>query len=346
MSYLCEAWYAASWDEDVTEKPTGLTLLGEPLVFYRNAAGDPVALSDTCPHRFAPLHLGKVEGGVIACPYHGLQFGPDGKCVLNPHGPVPAAAQLRAYPVAQRYGLLWVWMGQGEADHDKLPVLPEFAIPGLKWIHGKIDVGANYQLVIDNLMDLTHVEFLHPMMSTPGSSYRVKYQAKAEGDTVSSISLLANEPTTALIRMLWPTAPDHAKFNTVMTWRAPSNLMLGMSVTTVDGDLEDPVLRMPTAHILTPVTATSTRYFWAAARNVLTENEEFSGMLKAGAEAAFLHEDEPMVAAIQARMAMPATKNIRQVLLKSDSGAVQARRVLDRLIEAEQTPRVMTAQLA
>jgi vanillate O-demethylase monooxygenase subunit len=294
-----------------------------------------VALSDTCPHRFAPLHLGKVEGDIIACPYHGLQFGPDGKCVLNPHGPVPAAAVLRVYPITQRYGLLWVWMGAGAAAFEKLPVLPEFSMPGLAWIHGKIGVGANYQLVIDNLMDLTHVEFLHPMMGTPGSSYRVKYEAKADGDTISSISLLENEPTTGLIRMLWPTAPDHAKFRTVMTLRPPSNLMLGMGVTTVDGDLEDPVLRMPTAHILTPVTATSTRYFWAAARNVLTENEEFSGMLKAGAEAAFQHEDEPMVAAIQARMAMPAAKNIKQVLLRSDAGAVQARRILERLIEAE-----------
>jgi vanillate O-demethylase monooxygenase subunit len=335
MNYLREAWYAASWDEDVTEKPIGLTLLDEPLVFYRNAAGAPIALSDTCPHRFAPLHMGKVTGDIIACPYHGLQFGPDGKCVLNPHGPIPAAAQIRAYPVTQRYGLLWVWMGLGAADFEKLPVLPEFSIEGLTWVHGTIDVAANYQLVIDNLMDLTHVEFMHPMMGMPGSSYRVKYEAKAEGDTIYSISLLENEPTSTLIRLLWPKAPDHAKFNTIMSWRAPSNLMLGMSVTTVDGDLEDPVLRMPTAHILTPVTAASTRYFWAAARNVVTDNEQFSAMLKAGTEAAFQHEDEPMVAAVQARLAMPATKNIKQVLFKSDAGAVQARRVLERLIEAE-----------
>jgi vanillate O-demethylase monooxygenase subunit len=336
MTYLREAWYAASWAEDVTEKPIGLMILDEPLVFYRGADGAPIALSDTCPHRFAPLHMGKVSGNVIACPYHGLQFGADGKCVLNPHGPVPAAAQIRAYPIAQRYGLLWIWMGAGPADAKKLPVLPEFSIEGLTWVHGKIDVAANYQLVIDNLMDLTHVEFMHPMLGMAGASYRVKYEAKAEGDTIYSISLLDNEPTTPLIRMLWPTAPDHSKFTTIMSWRAPSNLMLGMNVTTVDGDLENPVLRMPTAHILTPVTAGSTRYFWAAARNVATENEQFSAMLKAGSEAAFQNEDEPMVAAVQARMAMPHTKNIRQVLFKSDAGAVQARRVLDRLIDAEQ----------
>jgi vanillate O-demethylase monooxygenase subunit len=267
MSFLREMWYAASWDEEVAAMPVGLTLLDEPIVFYRNAAGQVVALSDTCPHRFAPLHLGKVNGDVISCPYHGLQFGQDGKCVLNPHGPIPAAAHLRAYPVALRYGLLWVWMGMGPADFDKLPVLPEFSIEGLTWVHGTIAVGANYQLVIDNLMDLTHVEFMHPMLAMPGASYRVKYEAKVEDDVVSSISLLENEPTSPLIRMLWPAAPDHTKFDTHMRWRAPSNLMLGMNVTTVDGDLNDPVLRMPTAHILTPVSATATRYFWAAAKN-------------------------------------------------------------------------------
>jgi vanillate O-demethylase monooxygenase subunit len=79
MKYLREAWYAASWSEEITAKPIGLTMLDEPLVFYRNAAGQPIALSDTCPHRFAPLHLGKVNGDVITCPYHGLQLGADGK---------------------------------------------------------------------------------------------------------------------------------------------------------------------------------------------------------------------------------------------------------------------------
>jgi vanillate O-demethylase monooxygenase subunit len=336
MKYLREAWYAASWSEEITAKPIGLTMLDEPLVFYRNAAGQPIALSDTCPHRFAPLHLGKVNGDVITCPYHGLQFGADGKCVLNPHGPIPAGAHIRAYTVAERYGLLWVWMGLGLADFEKLPVLPEFSAEGLTWVHGTIAVGANYQLVIDNLMDLTHVEFMHPMLGMPGSSYRVKYEAKLEGDSVYSISLLENEPTSALIRILWPTAPDHTKFDTRMCWRAPSNLMLGMSVTTVDGDLSDPVLRMPTAHILTPISGTETRYLWAAARNVAVDNDEFSAMLKAGSEAAFQHEDEPMVAAVQARMAMLEGRNAQPVLFKSDAGVVQARRVLERLIAAEQ----------
>jgi len=327
MTYLRNAWYAAAWEEEITATPIGRTMLGEPLLFYRNAASAPVVLSDTCPHRFAPLHLGKVEGDAIACPYHGLRFSADGRCVQNPHGPIPSAARLKTYGAALHHGLVWVWMGDAPADLDKLPDIHEFALPGLAWVHGTIEVGANYRLSIDNLMDLSHVEFMHPMLSTPGSSYRVKYEARVEGATVYSDYLLPDEPTTPLIRLLWPDAPDHVKFNTTMRWQAPSNLVLDMNVTTVDGELAEPVLRMPTVHLLTPVTASATRYFWAAARNVATDRQDLSAMLVAGSEAAFKHEDEPMIAAVEARMAMLAPDEMKPMLFKTDAGAVQARRM-------------------
>jgi vanillate O-demethylase monooxygenase subunit len=335
MTYLRNAWYAAAWEEDITDKPIGRTMLGQPLVFYRDSAGAPVVMSDTCPHRFAPLHLGKVEGDAIACLYHGLRFNSDGRCVHNPHGAVPGVARLAVFSSAIRHGMLWVWMGDAPADLEKLPAIPEFEVPGLVWVHGTIEVAANYQLSVDNLMDLSHVEFMHPMLSTPGSSTRVQYEARVEGSTVFSDYLLPNEPTTPLIRMLWPTAPAHVQFRTTMRWQAPSNLVLDMNVATVEGDLAEPVLRMPTLHLLTPVTATSTRYFWAAARNVATDREDVSAMLAAGSEAAFKHEDEPMIAAVQARMAMLDEAQMKPLLFKTDAGAVQARRVLSRLIAAE-----------
>jgi vanillate O-demethylase monooxygenase subunit len=336
MKFLKNAWYAAAWAEEVTTKPISHTILGEPVVFYRTEQDEAVALSDTCPHRFAPLHLGRVTGSVISCPYHGLQFNETGKCVLNPHGPIPSAANIRAYALAERYGLLWIWMGDTPADPAKLPELPEFAIEDLTWVRGTIKVNANYQLVIDNLMDLSHVEFMHPFLGSPGSSERVKYDSYLAGDMVCSNYQLDDELTSPLIRTLWPEAPEHTKFIAKMQWRAPSNLMLAMNVTTVDGDLDDPVLRMPVAHILTPETEHSTRYFWASARNVAPDNEELSAMIRAGTEVVFLAEDEPMVAAVQARMAILDTTKMKTVRFKADAGAVQAQRTLTRLIEAEQ----------
>jgi vanillate O-demethylase monooxygenase subunit len=336
MKFLKNAWYAAAWTEEVTAKPVGHMILGEPVVFYRTEQGQAVALSDTCPHRFAPLHLGKVTGSVIACPYHGLQFNETGKCVLNPHGPIPAAANIRAYPLAERYGLFWIWMGEKPADIERLPRLPEFEIENLTWVHGTLTVGANYLLVIDNLMDLSHTEFLHPFLGSPGSSARVKYESHMEGDVLCSNYQLDDELTLPVTRTLWPTAPERTSFSAKMHWHAPSNLVLSMNVTDVGGDLNNPALRMPSANILTPETENSTRYFWASGRSTATDNEEVSAMIRAGVEAAFRHEDEPMVAAVQARMAILDTAKMKPVLFKTDAGAVQAQRMLSRLIEAEQ----------
>jgi vanillate O-demethylase monooxygenase subunit len=336
MKFLRNAWYAATWTEEVTEKPVGHMILGEPVVFFRTEQGEAVALSDTCPHRFAPLHLGKVTGSVIACPYHGLQFNASGKCVLNPHGPIPAAANIRAYPLAERYGLFWIWMGDKPADIERLPRLPEFEIENLTWVHGTLTVGANYLLVIDNLMDLSHTEFLHPFLGSPGSSTRVRYESHMEGDVLCSNYQLDDEPTLPVTRTLWPSAPERMRFSAKMHWHAPSNLVLSMNVTEVGGDLDNPAVRMPSANILTPETENSTRYFWASGRSTATDNEEVSAMIRQGVEAAFRYEDEPMVAAVQARMAILDMSKMKPVLFKTDAGAVQAQRLLTRLIEAEQ----------
>lgn len=85
-------------------------MLGDPVVVYRGADGTPVALADRCPHRFAPLTLGKVTGDSIRCPYHGLMFGKDGACLHNPrgNGARPAALSVRSYPVQVQDGVIWV----------------------------------------------------------------------------------------------------------------------------------------------------------------------------------------------------------------------------------------------
>jgi vanillate O-demethylase monooxygenase subunit len=185
-------------------------------------------------------------------------------------------------------------------------------------------------------MDLSHTEFMHPFLGSPGSSARVKYESYLEGDVLCSNYQLDDEPTIPVIRTLWPDAPDRTTFAAKMQWRAPSNLVMSMNVTPVGGDLNNPVLRMPSANILTPETENSTRYFWASGRSTATDNEEVSAMIRMGTEAAFRHEDEPMVAAVQARMAILDMTKMKPLLFKTDAGAVQAQRILNRMIEAEQ----------
>ena len=122
MAYLKNAWYAAAWPDEIgAETLLGRRILDEPVVIYRTSDGKAVAMGDLCPHRFAPLHLGRHMGDAIQCGYHGLEFGANGKCRLNPHGGghLPAAS-VPSYPLAEKHGVLWIWMGEAERADEAL----------------------------------------------------------------------------------------------------------------------------------------------------------------------------------------------------------------------------------
>ena len=156
MTYVKNAWYAAAWSDEVL--PGALfhrTYLEQPVLIYRLGDGTAVAMSNRCPHRFAPLHLGKLVGETVECPYHGLAFSSEGRCVANPHGSgvIPNAAKLAAYPLIERHNILWIWLGDAaRADPDKI-VDYGFMTDTANWttIHGYMHLNANYEIVIDNL---------------------------------------------------------------------------------------------------------------------------------------------------------------------------------------------------
>ncbi|MDZ5646011.1 aromatic ring-hydroxylating dioxygenase subunit alpha [Nitrospirillum sp. BR 11828] len=340
MGFLRNAWYPAAWDKDVTDGTVAIRVIDHPIVLFRDAQGQVKALFDACPHRFAPLSRGKVRDGRLVCGYHGLEFGGSGACLRNPHGKgaVSSALSVRSYPVAERYGMLWVWMGEpSQADESKLPVLPLFDEPDQTWVHGQLDVNANYELVVDNLLDLTHVEFLHPFLASPGNSERTTFRARQDGDQVNAFYDVVNEPITGLFRLLWDGAEDFANLKAYMHWQAPANLSLqtGMSIQeTVQAD--DP--RINVMHLLVPQSEDATRYFWAAGRNKARDSQEVSGMLHYGTQNAFVNEDEPMIAAVRSRMRSNDLLAHKPALLPIDEAAIRARRILKGMIDREQHP--------
>lgn len=339
MTYLTQAWYALGWAKDIGEQAVR-TVLDEPILVVRDAAGELHALRDACPHRFAPLSKGRVENDVVVCPYHGLRFDLSGRCVLNPHGKgvVPSALNVRAFPLRERYGMLWIWMGDPDAaEHSDLPSLPRFDDADYSWVYGALHVPANYELIIDNLLDLTHVEFLHPFLASPGNAARTTFSAGQQGKTVSAHYDVQGEPVTGLFQLLWDNPPETANLIAYMDWQAPSVLSLetGMSTSDEVGPT-DP--RVPTIHLLTPETENSTHYFWAAGRNRLHGDERISGMLHFGTQNAFEQEDEPMITAVRSRMRSNDLFAHRPALLPTDEAAVRARRILKELIAAEGRP--------
>src|SRR4051812_43847545 len=123
-------WYAVARSVDVTPGPLPVVLLGERLVLWRGAGGPLEAAPHRCPHRESPLSLGEVEDGCLVCPYHGWTFGDGGKCVRvpssDPGTPVPPKAHLSTVHVTERYGLVWLCLGDPVAG---IPEIPEASDP-------------------------------------------------------------------------------------------------------------------------------------------------------------------------------------------------------------------------
>lgn len=340
MPFLKNAWYVAAWNDELGDVPLARTLLGEPVVFYRDANGAPVALRDACPHRFAPLSRGKIlDGGRIQCPYHGIEFDSSGACVHNPNGrgALPAALSVRNYPLRTVSGAIWIWFGDTEVAARTDP--PRYSFldqEGFSVVRGNVYLNAHYELVTDNLLDLTHVDFLHPFLANPGEAYTTIFRVEQVGDRVSAFHSMPKAPMSPLWALFFDPSVTHVEGRTNMHWEAPANLMLdgGAKVAeSAEGALD---VALPSVHLLTPETEATTHYFWGVARNRHTDNPQIDEMLRMGASETFRNEDEPMIRAVFERMGGKSLFELSPALLPQDEASVRARRILAKKIAADE----------
>lgn len=164
MSFLKRCWYVAAWVRDLTPgQLMPVTIADTEIVLFRDATGRSVALRDRCPHRFAPLSRGRLEEGALRCMYHGLKFTPDGICIEIPgQDQIPPNACVRSYPVVERDDWIWVWLGEANlADADLIPQGVPLDDPEWESRYGYLDYDANYMLINDNLLDFSHLSFVH-----------------------------------------------------------------------------------------------------------------------------------------------------------------------------------------
>ena len=159
-------WYVAELSSAITNKPKPITMLGQDFVLYRNTSGRVVALKNLCAHRGGALADGRVEGDCIRCPYHGWKYKPDGACVEIPGNPpnlpIPNKARVDAYPVREKYGWVWLFLGDlPEAERPPFPPLPEFDRPEWRTVRGKFTWKAPYTRVVENNLDIAHLPFVH-----------------------------------------------------------------------------------------------------------------------------------------------------------------------------------------
>ncbi len=333
-NYLKNAWYMIAWGHELEAEPLCRKAFGEKLVLFRDQAGDAATLIDRCPHRFAPLSRGKVVADGIQCGYHGLTFATDGRCIRNAlKGPLPKGAAVRSFPLHERDEIVWLWPGDpAAADPDTIPDFSYISEARRKNIFGLSTMQANYRLVIDNLMDLSHVEFLHPAIGG-ALSENGKHAVKHEGTTVHSNWLSENVPNTVSLETWYPTNGKRIDHRFDMRWEAPSNIYLGVSAT-LAGHTREEGFTLPSAHLLTPETESSTHYFWHG--SLPADHPQPLDELRKIFTVAFDEEDAPMLEAVQESMGdADRFWEFEPVMLHTDSGALRARRELDRLLAAE-----------
>jgi phenylpropionate dioxygenase-like ring-hydroxylating dioxygenase large terminal subunit len=340
--FIRNAWYIAAWADELKQKPLARRICNEPIVLFRDPSGRPAALVDRCCHRSAPLSLGEVVAEGLQCGYHGLTFDGSGACVAIPgQSRISDSVRVRSYPVAEKNQLIWIWMGEvARADTSTIVDFP-YHDDRAHWPtkHDCYRINANYMLMVDNLMDLTHLGYLHA--KTVGGNPLTHVNAEMK---------TTNTPTgikfTRWMRNSVP-PPSYVKAAGFQgrvdrwqefEWAAPSSVLQWTGAADVgtgayEGKREGG-FQFRLFHGLTPETETSCFYFWSCANGYRQNEPEATEQLYREIAPTFV-EDKAMVEAQQARLSELGEPGLVNIV--SDTNRVIMRRFIDRLIAEERS---------
>ena len=338
MTFVQNVWYPAAWADEVgPETLLARTIAGIPVVMFRTEQAGATALLDRCPHRYAPLSKGRKQADGVACGYHGLAFNAAGGCSHNPHGPITRALSVKAYPCIERHEAIWLW--PGEPDRSDPALIPDLSFidrsPASAQSHGYLPMAADYRLGIDNITDLSHVDYLHPNTLGGGALTRAKATLTQDAASIR-ISWLANDCLAPpAFAAHFPDSAAPAEVWTIVNWYAPGVMVLEAGAAPAGRPRSEGVNSF-SLHVMTPETSHTTHYFYANTRTFKLDDTAFNEELSAFLYAIFSGDDKPMLEAQQNRMGDRDFWDLKPALLSIDSGAVAVRRRLELMIAKEQ----------
>lgn len=336
-SWVRNAWYAAGFGDEFGRKPVERTILGERVLLFRSEAGEAVALSGVCLHRFMPLAMGEREGDVVKCAYHGMSFDKTGRCVTGPAGS-PAAGRLHRYPTLEIGPLVWIWTGAAEnADADMLPDFAQCGIATEGWRadpNGIKRIAARYMLIVDNLFDLSHINWVHASVLGRLSIVDRKPVLRDGGGLLYYERRETGDPDDFL-RYLFPDVVGPVE-NVLAT------IMLGPGLITSLGPSVREAADSPAAgrihgdmhfvHVITPETEQSTFVLTLITRNFRIADDELSAAMRRQNDV-FLEQDVTTAEAIEA--VVGSLSSNEELSFQTDRGGIEARRLLQSMIDSE-----------
>jgi vanillate O-demethylase monooxygenase subunit len=331
--YLRNSWYVGAWSHELTRKPFQRFLLDEPLVFYRTESGKPVVLDDRCIHRFAPLSAGCLEGDNIVCGYHGFTYAPNGNCIAIPGvDRAPKKAGVKSYPVVEKWGWIWVWMGNEEkADEAKIPDFhylddPEWAGKG-----ETLNLKCAYNLVYENLLDLTHAKFVHKTTLATNDVTEFPLEIEEVGDTVVARREMSGIKSSPLFTRAGGFAEpvDHRQH---VIFTPPCYISINTTVKSAEASSENKIADIRILNALTPETSKTTNYFWSLVRCFALDDEEMETFLHEANTFAF-SEDKAIIE--QQQNMWDTVPDAKPIPFPHDKGVIASDRLMRRLMTEE-----------
>ena len=329
-----DQWYVAAFAWELQDKPIARTLLNRPVVLFRSN-GRAAALEDRCSHRHTPLSLGSLESDGIRCGYHGLLFDPAGHCLEIPgQEQIPKQACVRAYPVEERNHIVWIWMGRTPGTQPTVPA-PEHSWhdnPGYEFKGDVYHYKAPFELINDNLLDLSHLGYVH--VKTIGGNARIHVNADMTvthgSDWVRVVRHMRDSQPPPTYLDVWPFEGRIDRWQDI-EFHVTYLLIWTGGMDAGSGDLHDANrsgFHMRGFHGITPETETTSLYFWTISSN---RNPARPSMIEAihKATAFTFEEDRAIIEAQYANIArFPESA---MVGIHVDAAPNRARRIVTRL---------------
>jgi vanillate O-demethylase monooxygenase subunit len=329
--FLKNQWYVAALPEELGIAPIARTLCGEPVALYRTASGRAVALEDRCPHRFAPLSIGKCAGETLTCAYHGIVFGADGACVSIPQqATIPPRMRVRSYPLAERWGLVWIWMGDAaDANPENIPEYSWLTAPGWHHIFRRYPVKAGYEICADNILDLSHTPFIHTgSIGTPEMA-TIPVATEVVGRKVISRRIM-HQVTPGPFVYAWGNFGEKIDRVTTTEWLPAGNTSVELCYQDANNKI---TLRLTNAN--TPETERSTHLYFIWSRDFGSDaDDDFARRFK---KESFQVMDEDIAIIERQQAVIDRGLPVPTVGITADATLIQARRMVQSLLEEERT---------
>lgn len=286
-------WYVAGRSAEIGRELMQRRILGVDVALYRTLAGAPVAVRNRCPHRSFPLAKGRLEGDILVCGYHGMQFDTSGRCARMPSMPIaPSNANVRSFPVVERAPLVWIWMGEPDlADEALVPDTCWLSDPARRSVTGAFFMRSDYVAMHENLLDQTHFPFLHPgTVGTPEYA-RSKLDVREEGEQIVIDRALRNSPPPGIYGV--PAGIMHKRVDRLSEARFISPAMHVAFAQILDPapDAGAPGrYRFNITHLITPETNHTLHYWWFNTRDFKLGDAQADHHLQTASEQAYLED--------------------------------------------------------